>query len=288
MELGVVIPNGVAGVDGQALIEWSRRVEQHGFATVGVIGRIAYPAHEELVTLAAVAGATERVRLMSSILIGPVREPVLFAKQAATLDRLSNGRLVLGLGVGMRADDFIATGTTFDDRGNRFDHMLEQIHALWRGEPPVDGSHEASPTPVNGRIPIYFGTMTDAPRVMKRIAKWGDGYVAVGSPRMVEPIIEALRKAWDEEGREGKLRLSGALYFAFGDDAIAEGERNIRDYYADFFPTLGNAAAAGMIRTPEYARRILDVYEEGGFDEFNFSAASTDPSQVDRLAEAVL
>src|SRR5438046_3196328 len=104
MEIGIVIPNGVAGVDGRALIEWARRIEDRNFATVGVIGRMAYPAHEELVTLAAVAGATERVRLFSSVLIGPVREPVLFAKQAATLDRISNGRLVLGLGVGMRAD----------------------------------------------------------------------------------------------------------------------------------------------------------------------------------------
>lgn len=286
MQIGVTIPNGVPGVDGRALVEWGRRVETRGFDIVAVISRIAYPSHEELVTLAAVAAATERVRLMPSVLIAPVRDPVLFAKQTATLDHISGGRLVLGLGVGMRSDDFVATGTAFEDRGRRFDRMLETVHALWRGEPPAGGARAACPAPTNGRIPIYFGTLTDAPPVARRIARWGEGYIAVGSPRMVEPIVEAIRKAWADEGREGRPRLVAASYFALGSEE--EAERNVLDYYRDFFPTLGAAAAGAMPRTPERARRVLEVYRDAGFDEFLFSAATGDPAQVDRLADAVL
>lgn len=286
MEIGVVLPNGAPDVDGSALIDWARRTEHHGFATVGVIGRIAYPTYEELTTLAAVAGATERVRLLTTTLIAPLRDPVLLAKQAATVDRLSGGRLVLGLSAGMRPDDFVVTGRAFERRGRRFDEMLETMHSLWRGEPPTDGTREACPRPTNGRIPIYFGALSPHPRIVRRIARWGDGFIAVGSPAMVAPMVDAIRKAWSDAGREGGLRLVGASYFAFGD--VEEGERNILDYYSDFYPQLGQAAAAAMVRTPDAARRVLDIYREAGFDEFNFSAAATNPDQVDRLAEAVL
>lgn len=275
-------------MDGRTLIDWATRIESSGFATVGVIGRIAYPTHEELVTLAAVAGATERVRLLTTTLITPLREPVLLAKQAATVDRLSGGRLVLGLSAGMRADDYVVAGVPFEDRGTRFDDMLSTMHALWRGERPEGAAHEPCPPPTSGRVPIYFGALTPAPRIVRRIAKWGDGFIAVGSPRMVEPMIDALHKAWADAGREEHLRLVGASYFAFGEAAQAEAERNILHYYSDFYPELGKAAAAAILRTPEAAGRVLEIYRDAGFDEFNFSAAATDPSQVDRLAEAVL
>ena len=127
MDVGIVLPNGAPGVDGPTLLEWARRAEARGFASVGVIGRIAYPTYEELTTLAAVAGATERVRLLTTTLLAPLRDPVLLAKQAATIDRLSGGRLVLGLSAGMRPDDFLVTGTSFEGRGKRFDAMLEKI-----------------------------------------------------------------------------------------------------------------------------------------------------------------
>lgn len=289
MDIGVVLPNAAPAVDGPTLLDWAARIEGRGFSTVGVIGRIAYPTHEELVTLSAVAGATTRVRLLTSTLVAPLRDPILLAKQAASIDRLSGGRLVLGLSAGMRADDFVVTGTNFRDRGRRFDAMLATMHSLWQGDPPGEGSREACPAPVGGRIPIYFGALSPAPKIIRRIARWGDGFIAVGSPVMVAPMIDAIHAAWEAQGRDGKIRLVGASYFALGHHAVAaEAERNIMDYYSDFFPQLGAAAAAAMIRTPEAARRMLRIFEDAGFDEFNFSAAAADPDQVDRLADAVL
>lgn len=285
MDIGIVAPNAAAGVDGPTLVQWARRAEERGFASIGVIGRVAYPTYEELVTLAAMAGATQRIKLLTTTLLAPLRDPVFLAKQAAALDGLSAGRLVLGLSSGMRQDDYAVVDRGYDDRGKRFDAMLDTMHALWRGERPEGGEREACPPLVNGRIPLYFGALTPAPRIMRRIAKWGDGYIAVGPPVMVQPIIDAVREAWDGAGREGRPKVMGASYFVLGDEH--EAERNILEYYGDFYPQLGNAAAAAMLRTPETAKRVLEIHREAGFDHFNFSASATDPLQVDRLADAI-
>jgi alkanesulfonate monooxygenase SsuD/methylene tetrahydromethanopterin reductase-like flavin-dependent oxidoreductase (luciferase family) len=274
MDIGIVLPNSAPGIDGATLLGWARRAEARGFASVGVIGRIAYDSYEELTTLAAVAAVTERVRLLTTVLIAPLRDPVLLAKQAASVDRLSGGRLVLGLGVGMRPDDFEATGWPFNDRGRRFDAMLQTMHDVWSDENPT------GPKPVRGRVPLYFGTLSQAPHIAARIARWGDGYLAVGSPDMVKPIVDAINDA-----RETPIRLCGASYFALIDPD--EAERNIHAYYDDFFPFLGNAAIGAMPRTPEAAKRIADYYRDAGYDEFNFSAASTSPDEVDALADAL-
>jgi alkanesulfonate monooxygenase SsuD/methylene tetrahydromethanopterin reductase-like flavin-dependent oxidoreductase (luciferase family) len=251
-----------------------------------VISRIAYPSHEELITLAVVAGATSTIRLMPTVLVAPVRDPILLAKQAATLDSLSGGRFILGLGTGLREDDFTLTGTSHTGRGKRFDEMLETMHRVWAGDPILEGSREAAPTPTRGdRVPIIFGANVATPRIVRRIARWGEGFMAAGSPAMVAPIIEGVQREWIALERPGRPRLIAASYFTFGGDE--EADRTVRDYYS-FMPAFGEMATAAMVRTPEIARSYVKHFEDAGFDEFLFSAASTDPSQLDVLAKAVL
>ncbi len=250
-----------------------------------MIGRVAYPSHEELITLAAVAGATHHIRLMPTILVGPVRDPVLLAKQAATLDRISEGRFILGLGAGQREDDFTVTGTSHVGRGKRLDDMLDVMHRVWDGDGLVEGSREASPRPLRGKVPIMFGANFASKPVISRIARWGEGFIAAGSPQMVKPIVDGVREEWERLGREGRPRLVAASYFTFGDDE--EAERNVRDYYT-FMPAFGEMGIAAMVRDAEVARRYVAHFADAGFDEFMFSAASTDPAQIERLAEAVL
>src|SRR5438132_14277641 len=135
MKIGIGIPNSIPGTEGKLLLDWARRAEALGFSALSTIGRVVYPSFEELTTLAAAAGATERIGLLTGVLLEPTREPVLLAKAAASLDQLSGGRLVLGMSVGGRADDFEATGTSLSNRGKRFDRDLELMHRAWRGEP---------------------------------------------------------------------------------------------------------------------------------------------------------
>src|ERR671931_1725702 len=134
MDVGIGLPNAVRGVDRRGTVEWARRAEAAGFSSLGTIDRIAFPNYESLISLAAAAAVTERIRLVTDILLAPLRNAALLAKQAATLDSLSEGRLVLGLAVGGREDDYAVTGADFASRGQTFDRQLEELTALWRGE----------------------------------------------------------------------------------------------------------------------------------------------------------
>jgi alkanesulfonate monooxygenase SsuD/methylene tetrahydromethanopterin reductase-like flavin-dependent oxidoreductase (luciferase family) len=111
VEIGIGLPTTIPGTEGKTLLEWARRAEEAGFSTLGTIGRLVYPNYDDLIALAAAAAVTERIRLTTSILIAPLHaNSALLAKQTASLDRLSGGRLVLAVGLGGRDDDYEASG----------------------------------------------------------------------------------------------------------------------------------------------------------------------------------
>src|SRR2546427_8849371 len=140
MDIGIGLPNPVPGTPGRALVEWARRAEERGFSGLATIDRIAYPSYESLITLAAAAAVTERIGLVTNVLLGPTRNPVLLAKEAASVDQLSGGRLTLGLAVGGRPDDYAAAEQDFRTRGRRFDRELELMHRVWKGEAVGEGA----------------------------------------------------------------------------------------------------------------------------------------------------
>src|SRR5918997_5864413 len=135
MDVGIGLPATIAGVRREQLLEWARRADARGFSSLGTIDRIVYDNYEPLIALAAAAAVTERIRLATTILIAPYRfNGVLLAKQAATLAHPSNGRLVFGVAVGGREDDYTASGVDMLTRGRRFDEMLEEWKRIWAGE----------------------------------------------------------------------------------------------------------------------------------------------------------
>src|SRR4051812_14775573 len=174
MKIGIGLPNPIPGADGETIVQWARRADELGFSTLATIDRIAYPSYESMVVLAAAAGATERIGLLTNVLLGPTRNPVILAKQAASLDRLSAGRFTLGAATGAREDDFTVTGTDFHNRGKRWDEALEMMHRVWRGETVGGSSKPIGPTPTNGnRVPMLIGG--GAEQVIERIIRYGDG-----------------------------------------------------------------------------------------------------------------
>src|SRR2546428_10186054 len=96
MRVGVGLPNGVPGTQGQLIIEWARRADQGPFSSLGVVDRLVYHSYEPLTTLAAIAAITRRVRLATTIVIGPLHNNTMLAKVTASIDALSGGRPVLG------------------------------------------------------------------------------------------------------------------------------------------------------------------------------------------------
>src|SRR4051795_5109728 len=157
MDIGIGIPNNVRGTTGPQLLEWARRAETAGFSSLATIGRVAYPGYEELTVFAAAGAVTERIRFVSNVLIAQTRSAAELAKQAATVQQLTGGRLTLGLSVGGREDDFVLTGRDFAGRGRRFDQQLADLRRAWAGEALTDGSRPPSPDPGPGGVPILIG-----------------------------------------------------------------------------------------------------------------------------------
>src|SRR5437868_13870902 len=135
MDVGIGLPSAVPDTEGRTLVDWARRADEAGFSTLGTIGRIVYPNYEELIALSAAAAVTSRIRLTTSVLLAPLyTNYALFAKQAASLDRLSGGRLVLGLGLGGRDDDFTASGVPTEGRGRRLEEQITVMKRGWAGD----------------------------------------------------------------------------------------------------------------------------------------------------------
>jgi alkanesulfonate monooxygenase SsuD/methylene tetrahydromethanopterin reductase-like flavin-dependent oxidoreductase (luciferase family) len=283
MRIGIGIPNTIPGTEGRLLLEWSRRADRLGFASLGTIGRVAYPGYDELIVLAAAAGTTERIELSTNVLLGPTRSPVLLAREAAALDQLSGGRLALGVGVGGRGDDFDVSGTTFRDRGRRWDQALELMHRAWRGEPVAGSTGPVSPRPVEGdRVPLLFGGMSDA--TMERVVRWGVGYVAGGGGAdRAAPIYERVRAAWKAAGRPGEPQLRALAYFALGPDT----DRG-REYLVDYYGAMGDAMWPQVPRDPEALRETARQFEAIGASHLVLAPTIASIEQVDLLAEAVL
>ena len=117
MQIGIGLPAPIPGVRRELVLDWAKKAEAGPFSSLGIIDRLVYPNQEPMIALAVVAGVTQRIRLMTTVLVSPLRNTGVLAKEAATLDVLSNGRLTLGLGVGGREDDYRAASAEFHNRG---------------------------------------------------------------------------------------------------------------------------------------------------------------------------
>lgn len=196
MRIDAVLPNESPTMAPERLVELARQAEDLGYGTVWLPDHLLPPGpygdtyggvYEPLITLAHLAASTSEIRLGTSVLITPLREPVLLAKQTATLARLSGDRFVLGVGVGWEASEFTAVGADFRRRGARTDEIVERVRALHRGE-AVDGVFEPRPT---RPVPIVVGGVSDA--AIRRAARYADEWQGFGlSPQLFTELAAKL------------------------------------------------------------------------------------------------
>jgi alkanesulfonate monooxygenase SsuD/methylene tetrahydromethanopterin reductase-like flavin-dependent oxidoreductase (luciferase family) len=281
MQIGIGLPAPIPGTKGDVILEWARKADAAGFSSLGIIDRLVFPNYESLIALAAAAGATTRIRLMTTVLLAPLRNTALLAKQAASLDALSNGRLTLGLGVGAREDDFQAAGVSFSRRGQRFEEQLVTMKRIWAGEPVVEGLAPIGPKPVQpGGPELLIGAY--APRAVERAARHADGFIAGGGgPERAKQGYEITENAWKAAGREGKPRFVCATYFGLGD--VERAGEYLRTYYAG---PMGETIAKAVLSTPEAVKDAIQAFASIGADELILWPTIADQDQVDRLAEA--
>jgi alkanesulfonate monooxygenase SsuD/methylene tetrahydromethanopterin reductase-like flavin-dependent oxidoreductase (luciferase family) len=281
MDVGIGLPNVVPGVDRRGILEWARRAEDAGFSSLGTIDRIAYPNYESLIALAAAGAVTERIRLVTDILIAPLRaNTALLAKQAATLDSLSGGRLELGLAVGGREDDYEVSGVDIHARGRTFDWQLEELTACWKGERGV------GPAPARGDRPgLLIGGATDA--AFRRAARYADGYtLGGGTPDMLADAKAKLGAAWQEQGRDGEPRTMALFYFGLGPRAKEHAREDLLHYYA-WLGEYAEQIASSAATDEDTIKQYLTGFEQAGVDEVICFPTTSDPEQVDLLAAAV-
>jgi alkanesulfonate monooxygenase SsuD/methylene tetrahydromethanopterin reductase-like flavin-dependent oxidoreductase (luciferase family) len=281
MKIGIGLPTTNKDATGPTILEWARRADAAGrpFASVGVFDRLVYDAWEPLATLAAVAAVTERVRLATTVVIGPLRNTTLLAKEAATIDQISSGRLTLGLALGARRDDYEAAGIDFAQRGKRLDEQLAELRDIW--EDDRIGPRTVQP----GGPELIVGGLDEA--AYARAARYADGFMHNGGPpRIFAAVADRARAAWVQAGRPGRPQLWAMGYFALGEAEAEAGRAYLLDYYA-FTGPFAERIAAGLLTTPQAIAAFIRGYSEAGCDHLMLFPTSADIDQLERLSDAL-
>jgi alkanesulfonate monooxygenase SsuD/methylene tetrahydromethanopterin reductase-like flavin-dependent oxidoreductase (luciferase family) len=283
MRIGVGLPNTIPDVPGRRLVDWARQAEAMDFSSLMTLGRLVFPTHDEFIALTAAAAVTDRIGLMTNTLIEPAYDPIGVARQAASLDQISEGRFILGLAVGWRPTDYEVAGRSWHDRGARLDADIELMQRIWRGEKVNGADKVLSPRPTDGvGVPLAFGG--NVPASFRRAAQHGVGWTAAGAPPdEVRDLASKAIEAWAAAGRSGRPKLWALTYFGLGPDALATGERYLSDYYGDWGPGM----AAGMPKDAAAITSTVEAFAAVGVDELFFVPTNGELSQLDLLIDAI-
>ena len=245
MKLGAIFPTPEIGNDPLAIRDWAQAAEDLGYDHIitydHVLGAIHEgrdpalmgpyterdPFHEPFVLFGYLAGQTSRIALATGVLILTQRQTALVAKQAAEVDVLSGGRLLLGVGTGWNWVEYDALGVPYGDRGKRLDEQVDLLRQLWR-EPVIDfrGSfHRIDragilPQPTR-RIPIWFGGFSEV--ALRRAARVGDGFMFGSTPKRMETLQKSLHGHLEREGRKAaEFPCDAVVDFSQGPDEWRE------------------------------------------------------------------
>jgi alkanesulfonate monooxygenase SsuD/methylene tetrahydromethanopterin reductase-like flavin-dependent oxidoreductase (luciferase family) len=286
MRIAIGIPSRPEPGRPDHVLTWAEVAEAGPFSSIAVGDRVVAPAHEALAVLAACAGATRRIGLLAAAIVGPVRETTLLARQAASIDVLSGGRLTVGIGVGAREDDYRATGTDFRGRGRRETEQLGLLRDLLRGE-RLDGLGPIGPAPRRpGGPELLLGGYV--PALAGRIAAFADGFLAPGGgePAAIATLWRSITDAWSAAGREGAPRLVWGSYFALGPEADDAARAYIETYYG-YDPAVAARRLATLPTTPDAVVATIRQARELGVDELILRPVRADLDMLERLADVV-
>ena len=292
MKLGIGLPlTLVPELNRGLFLDWARTADSAGFHVFGSIDQPAYDSWDPLVSLAAAAAVTERVRLATTILQLPNRNEITVAKQAAVIDRLSGGRLDLGLAVGGREIDYQVLGarSRFGKRGKKIETQVRKIRRTWRAAKRANAEVGAvGPAPMQKPLPpIWLGGRSD--RAVARAVELGDGYIfgAAGSDAMVA-LTPRIRQMAEEAGKK-KFTVVGFAYCAVGDDPTAALERGVQyaqRYYGGPHPRpfeqlIHHGPVDGIAAA-------VKEYEQAGLDILILYPLIPEIKQVELIGEQIL
>ena len=281
MKIGIGLPNAVAGTTGGEMMEFARRAEARGFTSLGTIDRVLYGNWAPLIALAAAATVTERIELMTSVMLGPLRlNAVQTAKQALSVNQLADGRLTLGIGLGARGDDYEISGVEYKDTAEKLEEMLGYLERTFDDE--RIGPRDA------GAPKILIGGHADASSTRRPLRRRRPSRHRLDRRRRVARPVAApkVREAWSDAGNAGEPRLAGLADFALGDNAEQDARNYLTDYYAFLGEETAELVASSAATAADQVKGYLSAFEQAGCGELIMFPSSSDPAQVDLLAEA--
>ncbi len=287
MKVGIGLPSTIPEAPSAHIMTWAREAERHAFSSLAVLDRLVYPNVEPLIALAVAAAVTDKIELATTILIGPYRaNAALLAKQLASIDYLSGGRLTLGIAVGTREDDYQASHVDYASRGRQLDTLLDELDLIWGPPSPSEPLSRIGPKPPRGRPPILFGGT--GPAAYRRAATRGDGWIMGGGDAATfEHNNRALTAAWDASGRSQPPRTAALAYFALGPHGPALAAAYLNDYYEFLGPDMAGTIARSAVTTPDAARQRAHEFTDAGCGELVFIPCHHDPAHVQALADAL-
>jgi alkanesulfonate monooxygenase SsuD/methylene tetrahydromethanopterin reductase-like flavin-dependent oxidoreductase (luciferase family) len=304
VQVGVGLPTQAPECDRDLLVTWATTADAAGFSTLSAPDLLTTPAWDPLAALAATAAVTEHARIMTNVLVLPLRREGVVATEAATIDALSRGRLTLGLGAGGRKPvlfeitgdpgshsnfpDYAAAPAERAGRSARLDEQVAYLRRIWSGAAPRPGVPPVGPAPVRPGGPELLAGVY-APAAVRRATAWADGFACFshGADRdLVAPHASTAWSVWRDAARPGVPRLVGSCLFALGPRAGDGTAAYIARHYCHL-STEGRAMISEAIGPPgeAAARRAAAVFADAGFDELVFVPMIGTVEQVRRLAD---
>lgn len=292
IQIGMSIPSTVAGVDIATLRQWITAIDLGPFSRLATGERIASPFLDLQCVLSAAAVLTERVPIQSLIAVTPYHEEVLVAKQAATIDVLSNGRFTLGVGVGMREYDYALMNKQayFKSRISRLDKQIKTIKDIWSGDFEFPDAPKIGPPPIQTGGPKIFSSSL-GPKSMARAVHWADGLAGfnlTGDMAELKKIHQRFLSLWQDSGRDGKPWMQVALWFSLGDQAETQLKVFAMDYMKIFGDDYAKATAnLCWLNSNEHIKQAIEQLEAIGYDEVILTPTTGDITELHRACELV-
>ncbi len=280
-------------LDSATLKAWARIIDGGPFSSLCWGERIAFDNPDSLTLLGALAAWTDRVRLVTTVVVPQLHDPVMLAKALATGDMLSGGRLTVGIGVGGRHEDYRAVGA--DPATQTMRGMAERVAVMkriWSGEKVTESVVPVGPPPLQSGGPeLLIGTM--GPKTVRSAAAWAGGVAGTTLDLDVgkqNELFDIARAAWAQAGKP-KPRLATSFWFALGeaDEARAQVHRHLRRYMnwvpASYVDAM--APATGWAGNEDELLDLLGKFEDIGTDEIHLIPTSSNIDQLRRVADAV-
>lgn len=278
------------------VVNFAKKCEAMGGQSMWTIDRIAYDNLEPLTVLAAAAGATQKIRLGTSVLLGNLRHASHVAKVVSTLDFISNGRVTLGLGFGSRENDYKAVEIPFEHRGSRAVEQVQLMKRLWtednvtfKGKFYNVENLSVGPKPIQKpHPPIWTGGSAEV--ALKRAGTWADGFICGSSaipdfPSTWEKIAGYARAVGRDPNR---IRKAGLTFMAIHDDQ-SKAVRAVEDYVMRYYGRLrADVANTSLVGSPAAVTERIGAFLSKGLDTLIIGVADPDPRQLDLFGEKVL